>query len=88
LCVLGEKMGIASSRNIDNETLLLLAKIKRISKHNLGIQVDVVQVANDQHHARELLNLLATSGNDELFQISLGLMQKLELFEAMPEITI
>lgn len=81
-------MGIVSNRNIDNETLLLLAKIKRISKQILGINVDVAQVANDQHHARELLNLLATSENDELFRLSLGLMQKLELFEAIPEISI
>lgn len=48
-------MGIVSNRNIDNETLLLLAKIKHTSKHILGINVDVVRVANDQHHARELL---------------------------------
>lgn len=47
-------MGIVSNRNIDNETLLLLA----------------------------------TSENDELFRLSLGLMQKLELFEATPEISI
>lgn len=57
-------MGIVSNRNIDNETLLLLAKIKRTSKQILGINVDVVRVANDQHHARELLNLLATSENN------------------------
>jgi len=81
-------MGIVSNRNIDNETLLLLAKIKRTSKTILGIQVDVERVANDQHHAREVLNLLAMSHNDELFQLSLGLMQKLELFGEAPEITI
>lgn len=81
-------MGIDSNRNIDNETLLLLAKIKRISKQILGINVDVARVANDQHHARELLNLLATSENDELSHLSLWLMQKLELFEAIPEISI
>lgn len=81
-------MGIVSNRNIDNETLLLLAKIKRTSKQIFGINVDVVRVANDQHHARELLNLLATSENNELFHLSLWLMQKLELFEATPEILI
>lgn len=81
-------MGIVSNRNIDNETLLLLAKIKRTSKQILGINVDVARVANDKHHARELLNLLVTSENDELFRLSLWLMQKLELFEAIPEISI
>ncbi len=81
-------MGIVSSRNIDNETLLLLGKIKRISKAMLAVNVDVERVANDLHHANEFLNALAMTENDELFLLSLKLMRKLNLVAAGPEFII
>lgn len=68
--------------------MLLLAKVKRISKVVYGIDLDVERVAYDSMHAFATLSALAVSGNDDLSELSVALMRKLGLINNQLEINV
>lgn len=73
---------------IDNETLLLLGRVKRLSKKVHGIDIDAERVANDAVHAKAVLSALTSTSNDDLFAWSVALMNKMGFFRDHSEIVM